>query len=274
MNNSISKFQDIECPVWMKDMLDNMIIMANDIFCMSNPADYFNKLFGKYKSQIIRYRSTEPIDKTIPKFLAYAECRIIYTMFNTICDKFVKNGVLFPKTSLIDISDISANDILSIRCPTIFTSYHFIFAVVDKNAKYVYIYQSFGNRKLYRLVLPLEEFKINLQNMHNIKNYPKEQALNLIKEFEKKIYDNDFDQLFDKEVNTNNDDSDINLDKDELIDEYYQRNIIQNENQFQVDIFKFNHTDCPTIGGKRKTYKKKYKKNKTSKRKRNKNKLR
>lgn len=279
MNDSISKFQDIECPVWMKDMLDKMIYIADDISCMLNPADYFNKLFGKYKSQIIRYRLTEPIDNSIPKFLAYAECRIIYTMFNTICDKFVKNGVLFPKTSLISIgiSDISANDILSIRCPTIFTSYHFIFAVVDKNAKYVYIYQSFGNRKLYRLIITLEEFKINLHNMQTIKNYPREQALILIKEFEKKIYDNNFDELFDKELNTNDDDNDIRLDKDEIIDDYYERNILQNQNQFQVDVYRFNHTNCPTFGGnkrktyKKKTYKRKYRKNKTLKISKNKN---
>jgi hypothetical protein len=265
MNDSITKFQNIECPVWMKDMLDRMINISNDISCMLNPATYFNKLFGKYKSEIMRYRSIEPIDNRIPTFLAYVECRIIYTMFNSICDKFVKNEVLYPKISLTNISDISANDILLIRCPTIFTSYHFIFAVVDKNANNVYIYQSFGNRKLYRIVLNLEEFKINLHNMQTIKNYPKEQALILIKEFEEKIYDNNFDELFDKELNTNDDD-DIKLDKDEIIDDYYERNILQNENQFQVDVYRFNHTNCPTFGGnKRRTRKRKYKKNKSLK---------
>lgn len=259
MDNTPTKFAGIECPEWMKNMLDKMIINANNIKCFINPDRYFKNLYGKYSSEKMKFRATEPYDASYPKFLEFAECRIIYTMYKTICNNLMAKGLLSSSTPLNNIQYIESNDILLIQCPTIFASYHFIFAVVDTTGTNVNIYQSYGNKPLYNITLNLEEFKQHLQNMQNIKTYSKEQALSMIKGFEKRVYGNDFDTMVKNQ--TMSSDSDDELSSQEIIDDLYERYIRMPENPFKIDLYKFLKSDClPSGGKKRKTKKRRHKK--------------
>ena len=129
----------------------------------------------------------------------------------------------------------------------------YITAVVGINGTYVDIYQSYGNNVLYDKRLNTDEFKQHLKNMKNIATYPREQAIAMVKGFERRVYDNDFDAKFEDMANEYNEDN-----KDELIDELFNRFIIDRTNTFSVKVYKFEHSDCPAGGKrkKRKTHKK------------------
>ena len=250
MDQTLTDFGEAKCPIWMKQMLDYMINMSYNIGCMKTPAIFFKKLFNAYRSTQLKYKATEPASEVVPMFLKYAECRIINIMYNKICEKFVANNTLTSPITLNDIESISNNDILSITCPTIFTGYHYIFAVVNNNK--VDIYQSYGNRPLYYTNLDLNEFKSHLTNMAHIQGLPKDEALLAIKAFEQKIYLNDFDTLIHRQT-------DEDLTYDDVLNELYENFILKRENNFDVKVYKFNHSDC-FEGGKRKRKTKKNRK--------------
>lgn len=261
MDKSPTKFKGVECTVWMKEMLDKMLQIAREIKCFINPARYFKTLYTKYTYQRMKFRATEPYNPDYPSFLEYAECRIIYTMYNSICQEFVTKGLLSPSESLTNINAIEPSNILLIQCPTIFASYHFIFVVVDTVGEKVDIYQSYGNRSLYNLTLDFNEFKQHLENMQNIKSYPKQQALSMIKGFEKRVYGNNFDLLVQQQIKSTDSESDNDISSEEIIDDLYNRYIVMQENPLQIQIYKFLHSDCSTGGKrKRKTIKKRTKK--------------
>jgi hypothetical protein len=267
--DKITHFEGAHCPLWMKQMLDKMVTIADDILCMKTPKLYFIRLFGKYLYESMKY----PLEKSLPHFLQYAECSIINLMFNKICRKFVNIGVLTapvkidfhrdftPRTDYL-IDQIEENDILSIDCPTIFTTYHFIFAVVGRDN--VNIYQSFGNVPLYRNRLSLEEFKQQLKNMKNIRTYPRDEALRMIEDFETNVYLIDYHARFNellrdvnKNIGSDSDDDNDPITMEELIDENYQRNIVTREREFSINVYKFIRSNCPpSTGGKRKSIKK------------------
>lgn len=261
MDISIDKFEGIECPVWMREMLIEMVKKANQITCMKDPSYFFRKVFGYYRMLKIRYKSTEKFDPNLPKFLTFAECRIINKMYNSICKRFIESGVLTEMNNIININDITSNDILSIQCPTLFAGYHFLFAIVNSSGDKVDIYQSYGNKPLYFIRLELPIFKQYLNNLKNIKNEPKEQALDHMKEIEINLYGNNVDELIDNQIKSYEDQDDIT--SKEIMEDYFDRFILNNEDAFKIDMYKFNHSDCKQeqVAGK-------MKKNKTKKRKR------
>lgn len=255
-----TEFEGSKCPLWMADMLEKMVRIARQK-CMKTPQQFFRELFGRYINEKIKYGATEPSPHELPKFLQDAECKLINLMYNKICNIFVDKGVLSPPQELqfnnnfteetdYLIDSITNNDILSIDCPTIFTGYHFITAVVSISGRFVDIYQSFGNRMLYRNMLSIEKFKQHLKNMKNITIYPREQALAMVKGFERQIYDNDFDAIF--EDMANEDTGTIIIPKEELIDDAFDKFIINRQSSFSIKIYKFEHSDCLRGGGKRK----------------------
>jgi hypothetical protein len=238
MDNTPTKFEGVECPEWMKNMLDKMIKIADGTRIFINPARYFKLLYGKYILEKMRFRATESYEHKFPKFLEYAECRIIYTMYKKICNNLVTRGILSRSKPLNNMQHIDSNDILLIQCPSFFASYHFIFAVVNSSRENVNIYQSYGNKPLYNITINLPEFKQHLQNMQNLKYYTKEHALSMIKYFEKRVYGNDFDSMVKSQM-TDNIDSDDDMVSEEIIDYLYDRYIMMQEIPFRIDLYKF-----------------------------------
>lgn len=287
MDNSQTIFEGFKCPLWMKEMLDRMVTISNGMKCMKTPESYFRSLYGQYKYEKLKFKATEPSSEiTLHKFLEDVECKIINLMYNKICEKFVSNGVLstpielpfngnFTEETDSLIDSITNNDILSIDCPTIFTGYHFIFAVVSSNGLMVNIYQSFGNRVLYKNTLPIEKFKQHLKNMKNIKTYPREKALEMVKAFEDEVYLSNFDQKFDEMANEDSDTKSVDsvedesIPKEELIDDMFDRLILQRDTTISIKLYKFNHSDCDDIiGGKKRKRNKTHKKSNSKKLKR------
>jgi hypothetical protein len=237
MDNTPTKFEGVECPEWMKNMLDKMIKIADGTRSFINPDRYFKSLYGKYMLEKMRFRATEPYEPSYPKFLEYAECHIIYTMYKKICNNLLSKGILSQSKQLNNIQYIGPNDILFIQCPSFFSSYHFIVAVVNSSRENVNIYQSYGNKPLYNITINLPEFKQHLQNMQNLKYYTKEHALSMIKDFEKRVYGNDFNNMVKSQM-TDNIDSDDDIAYEEMIDHLYDRYIMMQEIPFRIDLYK------------------------------------
>ena len=91
---------------------------------------------------------------TDEEFLKDVECIYSRDLFKKILDDTKKYDV-----SNIQLNQIEANDILLIKCPSIFAPYYFIIAVVNQAANNIAIYQSFGSsRKLFKKNLPFVTF--------------------------------------------------------------------------------------------------------------------
>ena len=112
----------------------------------SNNSDiYFNEIYQAFNNKM----------DTDTEFLKDVECLYSYKLFKRILDDTKKYNV----SSNIQLNQIEPNDILLIKCPSIFAPYHFIIVVVNQIGDKVTIYQSFGSSKrLYKKNLSFDTF--------------------------------------------------------------------------------------------------------------------
>jgi hypothetical protein len=111
---------------------------------------YFNQIYQELNHRM----------ETNSEFLKDVECLYSYKFFKKILNDTNKYDISLN----IQLNQIQPNDILLIKCPSIFAPYHFIIVVVNENIDRVDIYQSFGSsRRLYKINLPFNTF-IKLMN--------------------------------------------------------------------------------------------------------------
>lgn len=275
MNWTPTEFEGRRCPKWIKEQLDKMVRVSTEIGCMKYPSIFFNNFYIKYLREKINYRATEEFDPRTRPFLE-AECSIMDAMFRKITSRFlrIEPPVLRDIGNIENIDEITDNDILFIRCPTIFAGYHFIFAVVNKKGTFVDVYQAYGARPLYRIQkIPIENFKNHLKFLKDIRSFPQEQAIPSMVFIEENLYQTDiykkFKDYFD-ELNRNIEEGAIEDDEtdprtvEEYITFYFGENITKTENNFSIQCLKFVRSDCQTTGGK--SRKRKVKKSKRTRR--------
>ena len=198
MNWTPTEFEGRRCPTWIRQQLDKMVRVSTEIGCMKYPSIFFNDFYIKYLREKMKYREREPFDPRARPFLE-AECSIMDAMFRKITSRFIRiePPVLRDIGNIENIDEITANDILFIRCPTIYAGYHFIFAVVNKKGTFVDVYQAYGARPLYRIQkIPIENFKNHLKFLKDIRSFPQEQAIPLMVFIEENLYKTDIDKKF------------------------------------------------------------------------------
>ena len=130
--------------------------MAKAIPFNNNSDIYFNQIYEGFSNRMA-------VDE---KFLKDMECIYSRDLFKRILDETEKYDV-----SNIQLNQIEPNDILLIKCPSIFAPYHFIIAVVNQAANNIAIYQSFGSsRKLFKKNLPFVTFIELMGRLSTFKN--------------------------------------------------------------------------------------------------------
>jgi hypothetical protein len=239
--NTATNVAGLYCMPWLNDMIRKFELLAKEIKCFASPSQYFRKLFAKYRFE--RQKSNYA-----QGFLDTAECRVINTVYHNICEHWVHKGALMPATPLDSIDEAQEGDVISIRCPTIFTGYHFIFAVVGK--KTVDIYQSYGyTRPLYKIGgLSTMEFKRLINNMRDMTG-PLDENLKKMKEIEEKIYGTKYEEQMHKElreINRSSDSDGIKVEREELETELFQKNVVQTSEDFGMAVYKFVRSVCVT----------------------------
>jgi hypothetical protein len=141
---SIGKYVFIPVAEIDDTMIDAYKIVMSIPF-NNNSILYFNQIYQELNNRIER-------DK---KFLKNVECHYSYQLFKKILDDTNK----YDASLNIQLDKIEPNNILLIKCPSIFAPYHFIIVVVSEHGNEVDIYQSFGSSKrLYKLNLPFATF--------------------------------------------------------------------------------------------------------------------
>ena len=118
---------------------------------------YLNTIFSSFKSEL----------RKNSKFLEFLECSQISGLF----EHFLKESGNYNKTQHLDICGIKGGDILIIKCPSIFASYHFIVVAVNLERTNVSIIQSFGNfLKFNKIDMSFDEFDRQLKMLHSFDN--------------------------------------------------------------------------------------------------------
>jgi len=140
----IDEYEFIPVPKINDTMIDAYKIVMSIPF-NNNSILYFNEIYQKLNNSI----------EENSEFLKDVECLYSYKLFKKILDDTDKYDVL----SNIQLNKIEPNNILLIKCPSIFAPYHFIIVVVSEDGNEVAIYQSFGSSKrLYKINLPFATF--------------------------------------------------------------------------------------------------------------------
>lgn len=120
---------------------------------------YLNKIDSKFKSEL----------RKNSKFLELLECSKISGLF----EAFFKE-IGHYKTKNIELHDINGGDILIIKCPSIFASYHFIVVAVNQEKTRVSIIQSYGKfKKFHKIQMSFEEFMVLLTTLESFKTEEK-----------------------------------------------------------------------------------------------------
>ena len=102
-----------------------------------------------------------------PDFLKYVECELSNKLFKEILIRSEKYNI----NENITIQQIQPNDILLIKCPSIFAPYHFINAVVNEEKTSVSIFQSFGSSmRLHKIEMDYNTFHNYLLSLDMYKN--------------------------------------------------------------------------------------------------------
>lgn len=123
----------------------------------NNSDIYFNEIYQAFNNKM----------DTDEEFLKDVECLYSRDLFKRILDDTKRYNV----SSDIQLNQIEPNDILLIKCPSIFAPYHFIIAVVNQNGTDVAIYQSFGSSKrLYKINLPFATFIQLMERLSTFKD--------------------------------------------------------------------------------------------------------
>lgn len=134
----------------VEDKMRKGIDVAKTVEFNSNSYVYLNTIFRRFKSEL----------RKNDKFLEFLECSQISSLF----ENFLKETGNYNKTQNLDICGIEGGDILFIKCPSIFASYHFIVVAVNLEKTQVSIIQSFGNfKKFHKIDMKFEEFNRQLK---------------------------------------------------------------------------------------------------------------
>lgn len=135
--------------------LNEALIVSKNIPFQNDLVYYFDNIYNELEKKM-----TDDSD-----FLKDAECLSIYKLYQKILETnnhFINEG----KTK---ISLIKPNCVLLIKCPSIFASYHYIVAVIDKERTFVDTYQSFGSTyRLRKVKLSFKDFEKSINYLNNI----------------------------------------------------------------------------------------------------------
>lgn len=128
------------------------------IIPFNNNSDiYLNEIYQAFNNRMA----------TDENFLKDMECLYSYDLFTKILNDTEKYNI----TPNIQLNQIEPNDILLIKCPSIFAPYHFIAVVVNEVGNEVAIYQSFGSsRRLFKINLPFNTFIELMERLSTFKD--------------------------------------------------------------------------------------------------------
>ena len=136
---------------------------------------YLNKVYDKLK-EVMRGNNS---------FMEDLECFSIYKMIEALLTSLRK----YEAKENIPLHEISSGDILLIRCPSIFASYHFIIAVVNPDKTEVSVFQSYGSyKKLHKMVLSYDKFEKLLRDLETFKNSDFDTTYEMMINVEEKLY--------------------------------------------------------------------------------------
>ena len=137
----------------VEDKMRKGIDVAKTVEFNCDSHAYLNTIFSRFKSEL----------RKNSKFLEFLECSQISGLF----EHFLKESGNY-KTQHLDICGIEGGDILIIKCPSIFASYHFIVVAVNLEKTQVSIIQSFGNfKKFHKIDMSFDEFDRQLKVLHS-----------------------------------------------------------------------------------------------------------
>ena len=141
----------------VEDKMRKGIDVAKTVEFNCDSHAYLNTIFSRFKSEL----------RKNSKFLEFLECSQISGLF----ENFLKESGNYNKTQHLDICGIKGGDILIIKCPSIFASYHYIVVAVNLEKTHVSIIQSFGNfLKFHKIVMSFDDFDRQLKALHSFDN--------------------------------------------------------------------------------------------------------
>ncbi len=256
----------------------NQLIETAKSIPFSEPYDYLHKVYEKFSYNTDNIFSSNHLQNV--------ECFFIYNIFQEI----VKNTNKFRIYNDISLNQIEPNDILFIKCPSIFADYHFIVVAVNATKTEVSIYQSFGqSMQLHQIVLSFNEFINLMKQLDTFGTRNFDTDFMMMKEIESILYGLDVNNYIKSQetiYNYKNSDSDsdvdyISDDDDSIclhaeklglsynycanLERMYELNKNSGNKVIEINAYRL----ISSAGGKkRKTKRKQYNKQKTCKRKR------
>lgn len=138
----------------VEDKMRKGIDVAKTVEFNCDSHAYLNTIFRRFKSEL----------RKNSKFLEFLECSQISELF----ENFLEESGNYNKTQHLDICGIKGGDILIIKCPSIFASYHYIVVAVNLEKTQVSIIQSYGNfLKFNNIEMSFDEFDRQLKVLHS-----------------------------------------------------------------------------------------------------------
>ena len=157
------------------EKITHAIEIANTVEFNSDSYAYLNDVYNKLK-EVMRGNSS---------FMENLECLSIYKMMKALLSSLRKYEV----KKNISLDKISSGDILLIKCPSIFASYHFITAVVNHAKTEVSVFQSYGSyKKLHKMTLRYSEFMSLLRDLKTFKDADFDTTYKMMINVEEKLY--------------------------------------------------------------------------------------
>lgn len=161
----------------INDKMRRGIDVANLVEFNCDSFLYLNSIFKKFKSELRKNSN----------FLEFLECSHISGLFHELLKKSGK----YSNSKNIGRCNIKGGDILIVKCPSIFASYHFIVAAVNLEKTRVSIVQSYGKfLKFHKIDMSFEEFMILLTTLESFKTVGKsfDEAYPEMIKIESKLY--------------------------------------------------------------------------------------
>ena len=157
------------------EKITHAIEIAKTVEFNSDSYVYLNNVYNKLK-EVMRGNNS---------FMENLECLSIYKMMKALLSSLRKYEV----EKNISLDKISSGDILLIKCPSIFASYHFITAVVNHAKTEVSVFQSYGSyKKLHKMTLRYSEFMSLLQDLKTFKSADFDATYKMMINVEEKLY--------------------------------------------------------------------------------------
>ena len=158
----------------VNEKMKHIVEIAKTVEFNTNSYSYLNSVYHKL-AEIMHGNSN---------FLKDIECLSIFKIFERLLG-FHKYNV----EKNISVEQITSGDILLIKCPSIFASYHFIIAVVNPAKTEVSVFQSYGSyKKLHKIVLSYGEFEKLLHDLTTFKSDDFDTTYKMMINVEDKLY--------------------------------------------------------------------------------------